>query len=107
MRKAHEKMMERLKKEGKEAEIAPFLEPVFEEPGPAEGYLTGHYYEWSPHSNQWVLRQETNRVKEGEGWKEAVLEFTTPKWGPFIDPRFICSNGGTALVDDFCLVEVE
>jgi hypothetical protein len=36
-----------------------------------------------------------------------VLEFTTPKWGPFIDPRFICSNGGTALVDDFCLVEVE
>jgi hypothetical protein len=99
--------MAKLKKDGKEAEVTEFKEPAFVEPGPAEGYITGNYYEWTPHSNQWVLEQATNRVKEGEGWKEAVLEFTTPKWGPFIDPRFICNNGGTALMDDFLLAEVK
>jgi hypothetical protein len=107
MRKAHEKKMAKLKKDGKEAEVTEFKEPAYVEPGPAEGYITGNYYEWTPHSNTWALEQATNHVKEGEGWKEAVLEFTTPKWGPFIDPRFISTNGGTALVDDFCLREVK
>jgi len=107
MRKTHEKKMARLKKEGKDAEVMEFKEPAYTETGPAEGYITGNFYEWTPHSNQWVLEQATNKVKEGEGWKEAVLEFTTPKWGPFIDPRFVCSNGGTALVDDFLIAEVK
>jgi hypothetical protein len=106
MRKAHEKKIAKLKKDGKESEITEFVEPAYEEPGPAEGYISGNYYEWTPHSGQWVLKQETNHVKEGEGWKEVSLEFTTPKWGPFIDPRFVSTNGGTALVDDFLLIPV-
>ena len=74
--------------------------------GPAKAYITGYFYEWSPHSNTWLRKLQTNSVTSDiEEWQKVELEFTTPAWDPFIDIRFHCNNGA-AYVDDFILTPV-
>jgi len=73
----------------------------------AEAYIKGDYYEWSPHNRERLLKQRTSSVKAGEGWKRAVLQFTTPEWDPFIDIVFVLEGKGRAWMDDFSLTEVK
>ncbi|MFP4057966.1 MAG: hypothetical protein ACLF0G_13950 [Candidatus Brocadiia bacterium] len=65
-------------------------------------FITGHLYEWSPHSRKWLVEQQTNAVRGGKGWQRVALEFTTPEWDPFINIVFH-AEGGQGYVDDFCL----
>lgn len=74
--------------------------------GPAEAFIKADFYEWTPHANKWELEQRTNAAKPGiDGWQQVSLEFTTPKWGPFVNIVFVASNC-TAYLDDFQFVEV-
>jgi len=69
-------------------------------------FIKGDFYEWSPHSREWILEQQTNVVtSEKEGWQQVFLEFTTPKWDPFINIVFVVENG-KAYLDDFRLVRL-
>lgn len=71
--------------------------------GPAEAYITGHLYQSSPHQNVWIVQQRTNSARPGgSAWQKVSLEFTAPKWGPFINLVFV-ANACTAYMDDFCL----
>ena len=71
-----------------------------------EVFISGDYCEWTPYSNVWLLKQQTSSVKAGEGWKKAELEFTTPKWDPFINIKFEMKGKGRAFMDDFQLVPI-
>lgn len=76
------------------------------EPGPAEAFITAHYYRWTPHNGgDRVLEQTTSKAQIGD-WQRVELEFTAPAWGPFIDVRFVCTHGGMAYLDDFMLVDL-
>ncbi len=68
----------------------------------ARAYIRGDFYQWTPHSPDRAKRQQTSDALPGKGWQKVTLDFTTPRWGPFIDVVFVCENG-TALVDDFVL----
>lgn len=69
----------------------------------AEAYVTGDFYQWSPHDRRRLLRQRTSVARgDKSDWQQVVLEFTTPKWDPFIDVVFYCEDG-TAYMDDFSL----
>ncbi len=73
-----------------------------EGPEGSEAHLVGRYYEWTPHNPERIgepLRSE--RVKAGAGWTHVSVEFVTPAWGPFIDVKFVASEGATAWLDDF------
>jgi hypothetical protein len=108
-RKKHDQLAANLRKEGKEAEVPQRVESAYQEPGPAEGYVAAHYHEWTPHpyGKQWVEEHYSERVKEGTGWQRLQMEFTAPKWGPFIDVSFFCTNGGTAYLDDFEFARID
>lgn len=71
-----------------------------------EAYITAHMYEWSPHSGQWLVRQQTTRATAGkEGWQRVVLEFDTPRWDPGVNVVFQVRDC-TAYMDDFRLVKL-
>jgi len=70
----------------------------------AKAYILGDLYEWSPHSGEMVVKQKTGAATPGD-WQKVSLEFTAPKWGPFINMVFI-AEGCTAYVDDFVFAEV-
>ncbi len=110
-RKAHAAKVAKAEKEGKPAP-APWQEPVWQEPGPAAASISADLYTWTPHNaGDFVLRQSTGEALAGagsadQGWQKVWIEFDNPAWGPFVDVRFSCSNGGTAYLDDFCLREL-
>jgi hypothetical protein len=104
---AHAKKMDKLRKDGKESEITEFKAPVWDDAAEAEGWISGDFYEWTPHSRERDRPIATTRVKEGEGWKQVSVDFVSEKWGPFSDLTFHCSNSGTAYVDDFLYEEVK
>jgi len=92
------------KRTGLEAELAAI--GPFEGLGPAEAWIEGRYYEWSPHSGEWLGEPlRTPAVRPGGDWQQAAVEFTTPKWGPFIQITFYAS-ACKAYLDDFAFVEV-
>ena len=75
--------------------------------GPAEAYITGHLYVSSPHQNVWIVEQRTNSATPvTDEWQNVNLEFTAPKWGPFINIVFI-ANACTAYMDDFSLMPID
>ncbi len=105
-RKSYDAKVAKAAKDGKPAP-APWVEPVWQEPGPAAASISADFYQWSPHNaGDFTLRQGTGEVKAGPDWQQVWIEFDSPAWGPFADVRFTCSNGGTAYLDDFCLREV-
>jgi hypothetical protein len=72
----------------------------FKPPGKAEAYVLGRYYQWSPHSREWIGEPvKTNVVGPADGWQKLRVDFTTPKWGPFIDLAFHAVNC-TVYLDD-------
>ena len=76
-------------------------------PAEPEFHIKADYYEWSPYADKMVEMQMTNKAKpEGDDWQHVVLDFTTPKWGPFLNLTFVSKNC-TAYGDDFCLAPVE
>jgi hypothetical protein len=103
----HAKKMEKLRKDGKEADVTEFKEPVWDDRAEAEGFITADTYEWTPHNAERVGRISTTKAKAGEGWKQVSVEFVSEKWGPFADLTFHSTNGGTAYVDDFFFEEVK
>ena len=48
---------------------------------------------------------KTERLAPGGPWRKVSFDFTTPKWGPFIQITFRAENC-RAYVDDFVLIEV-
>jgi hypothetical protein len=104
---AHAKKMDKLRKDGKESEVTEFKAPVWDDAAEAEAWISGDFYEWTPHSPQRDGVISTTRVRAGEGWKQVSTEFVSAKWGPFSDLTFHCSNNGTAYVDDFLYEEVK
>jgi len=94
-----------------EAKIKTLTETV-ENPPKFEGlekpgaYVYGHFYEWSPHSGEMVVKQTTDVARPSQKWQHVKLEFTAPKWGPFINVGFVAKNC-TAYFDDFHLAPVE
>ena len=73
----------------------------------AEAYVKGDFYEWSPHSRNWLREQQTTHAKAGEGWTHVVLDFDTPDWDPFINVVFCVEGDGRAWLDDFRLSRIE
>ena len=72
----------------------------------ARAYMKGDFYEWSPHSRKWIVQQQTNVVtSEQADWQRVSLEFTTPKWDPFINVVFVVEDG-KAYLDDFQLIRL-
>ena len=72
----------------------------------ARAYIKGDFYEWSPHSRKWILEQQTSAAtSEKDGWQQVSLEFTTPKWDPFINIVFVVEDG-KAYLDDFRLARI-
>lgn len=74
-----------------------------------KAWIQGDYYEWSPYTDKMLETLKTNEVTVSSGgadWQKVSLEFTSPKWGPFINLAFHCDNG-TALLDDFTFTEVK
>ena len=59
-----------------------------------------------PHARTWLVEQQTNTAPGGKGWQKLSLEFTTPKWDPFIDVVFH-AEGGIGYLDDFCLKRLD
>ncbi|MFP4105622.1 MAG: hypothetical protein ACLFVU_05950 [Phycisphaerae bacterium] len=75
--------------------------------GKPEAYIVGDLYEWTPHSRQWTTEQKTTSATPGgDEWQHVKLEFTSPKWGPFINIAFV-ANAATAYVDDLHIRAVE
>ena len=74
-------------------------------PGAPEAYLSGRFYQWSPHSGQRLAEFKSNVAAPGEDWQKMALEFATPKWGPFIQLTFHAENC-TVYLDDFRFVRV-
>ncbi|MGB2819917.1 MAG: hypothetical protein WBF17_02975 [Phycisphaerae bacterium] len=91
-RQAAEKAKARGRKPGPVPEFAP--------PGKAEAYLSGWFYQWSPHSGQKLAECKSNVAKPSDNWQRLAFEFTTPKWGPFIQLAFHADNCA-AYLDDF------
>ncbi len=98
------KRIEREKDEAKRArfekELAhlPTTFPGLETP---EACLSGWFYEWSPHVDEPIGPvMKSNVLKPGGGWQQVRLDFTTPKWGPFIQLTFHATNC-RAYLDDF------
>lgn len=80
--------------------------PEWSEPGHAEAWLSGNLYEWSPHSNRWLVEQRTTVATGSTAeWQRVRLEFETPLHDPFIDIRLHCAHG-TAWLDDFALIRL-
>jgi hypothetical protein len=95
-RRQHHKKR-RAKRANKGKDPGPFQPPAT----PATAYITAYWYEWSPHSNTWLAKHRTNTATaDKSGWQKLTLEFTTPKWDPFVDIRFHCPDG-VAWFDDF------
>jgi len=80
--------------------------PEFKPPGEAEACLSGWFYQWSPHTNKPLKRFKSNVARGGDEWQKVGFEFTTPKWGPFIQLAFHANNC-TVYLDDFQFVEVK
>jgi hypothetical protein len=40
-------------------------------------------------------------------WKRISLTFTTPKWDPYIDLRFVAAGKGKAYFDDFSIKAIK
>ena len=74
----------------------------------AEGFITGHLYEWSPHAQTWTHKQTSNSVSPDDGWTAVTIEFETPAWDPFMDPRFVCTGEDAVMyVDNVEIVMVD
>lgn len=66
-----------------------------------EAYILGCYYEWTPHSNQWIGEPLKSQVlTPSDQWQKVTIDFVTPKWGPFIDVAFH-GVSCTVYLDDF------
>jgi hypothetical protein len=71
-----------------------------------QAYISGDFYEWSPHSGKMLVKQKTTTATaETDGWQHVVLDFTSPGWGPFINIAFHAEHCD-AYLDDFALREV-
>lgn len=74
----------------------------------AEAYITAHMFEWTPHANKWLVRQETTRAGGDKAdWQHVVLEFDTPRWDPKINIVLEVRNAAKAYLDDFCLAKLD
>ncbi len=99
---------EKAKKRGKKPRPVPEFVPL--ERG--TGWISGWTYQWTPHSNKPVERYKSNVVqappmgREPSEWTKVSFEFTTPKWGPFIQIDFHAKDC-TAYLDDFKFAPVE
>ncbi|MCC5829466.1 MAG: hypothetical protein JJU36_08460 [Phycisphaeraceae bacterium] len=72
-----------------------------------EGFIRADFYEWSPHSGDWVLRQQTNSARpDADRWQKLELEFTAPAWGPFVNIVFVSRNA-RMYIDEFAFVPLE
>lgn len=89
------------------AQITDFKEPVWDDNAVAEAWISGDFYEWTPHDPKREASIATTKAKAGEGWKQISVDFVSEKWGPFSDLAFRCSNSGTAYFDDFLYEEVK
>ena len=100
-RKKDEARREQMKKRGR-----PLPPEVDWDNLEAQAYITAHFYEWSPHSGKWLVRQETTRATGAKkDWQRVVLQFDTPKWDPKVNIVFQVHNG-KAYLDDFSLLAV-
>jgi hypothetical protein len=80
--------------------------PAFQPLGPGEAYLSGWFYQWSPHSGQRLAQFKSNVVGPSDEWQKVAFELTTPKWGPFIQLDFHAPNC-TVYLDDFEFVRLD
>jgi hypothetical protein len=84
-------------------------QPVGEEtdPGavPPKAWIDGDLYEWSPHVGPMLVKQRTTEATGEKQWERVALEFTTPKWDPFINIVFQ-TQGCRAYMDDFRIAPV-
>jgi hypothetical protein len=94
------KRIAKQRKKGKEVEdFAGLDEP--------EAFIQADFYEWSPYSGKMLVKNRTTAAKPGkDGWRKVAVEFTTPKWGPFVNISFVARNCN-AWMDDFTFVPVE
>lgn len=65
-------------------------------------WIDGDLYEWSPHVGPMLVKQRTTDATGAKEWERVELEFTTPKWDPFINIVFR-TEGCRAYMDDFRL----
>lgn len=96
------KAAEKAKARGRKPKPVPELEP----PGKAEVYISGWFYQWSPHSGQKLAELRSNAAGPSGDWQKVAFEFATPKWGPFIQLAFHADNC-TAYLDDFQFVRTD
>jgi hypothetical protein len=98
LRKKIERQKDETKRRALQQELADL--PAFTGLAPPEAYVSGWFYEWSPHSGERLGEVRSNLLKPGSGWKKVSLQFTTPAWGPFIQLQFHATNC-RAYLDDF------
>lgn len=75
--------------------------------GGATAWIQGKYYQWTPHHNKWLGTHATDKVQAGKGWQKVEMEFTTPKWAPFMQVEFKVEGEGKVWVDDFSFIPVK
>lgn len=71
-----------------------------------KAYIEGDFYQWSPHSEQMLVKQRTSDATGVGVWERVLLDFTTPAWDPFINIAFNVEYG-SAYFDDFRLEPAE
>jgi len=79
--------------------------PQFQPLGPAQAWIAGWTYEWSPHVEKPTESYKSNVVGASKQWQKVRFELTTPNWGPFIQLSFHADNC-TVYLDDFRLAAV-
>jgi hypothetical protein len=72
---------------------------------PPRAWIDGDLYEWSPHVGPMLVKQRTTDATGAKEWERVELEFTTPKWDPFINIVFQ-TKGCRAYMDDFRLAPI-
>jgi hypothetical protein len=87
---------------GRKPRPIPELKPL----GPPEAYLSGWFYQWSPHSGQKLDEFKSNVVGPSDKWQQVAFELATPPWAPFIQLDFHANNC-TVYLDDFQFVRID
>lgn len=62
--------------------------------------ITADTYEWTPHDDARVQRNESPWIATGDAWQEAVVEVRTGPCDVSVDLRFEVRGGGRAFIDD-------
>jgi len=75
--------------------------------GDAKAFISADFYEWTPHDDARLKKQQTNMVSKQGKWEKIELVFTTPNYDPFVDLRFMVVGSGFANFDDFSFKKVQ